>query len=259
MGPASLTVAPWNDLAALAAALGDDVAAVIMEPVAVNGGVSSPSRGTSRRSRRLTHAAGAVLIFDEVITGYRVALGGAQERLGVLPDLTVLGKALAAGFPISAVCGREAVMDVIASGRLAHIGTFNANPICACAVTAAVGELERRQDEIYPRLEVLGAELAAIFREEGARAGLPLVVNQFGAAAHAFLSDRPVASYADALASDTTGYRRFAAQLLRHGVHVTPKGLLYLSTAHEQADLDVTREAVGRAALAAALEIVPAV
>jgi glutamate-1-semialdehyde 2,1-aminomutase len=217
-----------------------------------------PAHGYLEEVQRRTHAAGAVLIFDEVITGYRLALGGAQERLGVLPDLTVLGKALGAGFPISAVCGRAAVMDVIASGRLAHVGTFNANPICACAVATAIGELERSSDEIYPRLDAMGSELAAIFREEGARAGLPLVVNQFGAAAHAFLSDRPVDSYTDALASDATGYRRFAAQLLLHGVHVTPKGLLYLSTAHEQADLDVTREAVSRAALAAAREIVPA-
>lgn len=253
--PESLTVIPWNDAGALAAALGDDVAAVIMEPVAVNGACLRPSPGFLQEAQRLTRATGAVLIFDEVITGYRVALGGAQERLGVTPDLTVLGKALAAGFPISAVCGSAEVMEVIASGRLLHMGTFNGNPICACAAATAVGELERHSDETYAQLEAMGAELATIFREEAAAAGLPLIVNQFGAAAHAFVSDRQINTYADALTSDPGAYRRFAGELLARGVHVTPKGLLYVSTAHKQADLDRTREAVSEAARTVAQEV----
>ncbi len=253
--PESLTVIPWNDSGALAAALGDDVAAVIMEPVAVNGACLSPSPGFLEDAQRQARAAGAVLVFDEVITGYRVALGGAQERFGVTPDLSVLGKAIGAGFPISAVCGSAEVMDVIASGRLLHMGTFNGNPVCACAAATAVAELERRSDEIYPRLDALGAELAEIFREEAAAAGLPIVVNQFGAAAHAFVSDRQISTYADALASDPGAYRRFAGELLARGVHVTPKGLLYVSTAHEQSDLDRTREAVGEAAQTVAHEV----
>jgi glutamate-1-semialdehyde 2,1-aminomutase len=101
----------------------------------------------------------------------------------------------------------------------------------------------------------MGAELATLFREEAADAGLPLVVNQFGAAAHAFVSDRQINTYADALASDPGAYRSFAGELLARGVHVTPKGLLYVSIAHEQADLDRTREAVGEAARAVAQEV----
>jgi glutamate-1-semialdehyde 2,1-aminomutase len=246
--PASLSVVAWNDVAALAAALGDDVAAVIMEPIAVNGGCLSPRPGYLEEAQRLTREAGAVLIFDEVITGYRVALGGAQERLGVTPDLTILGKALGAGFPISCVCGSAAVMEVVASGRLAHVGTFNANPVSACAATAAIRELEQRGEEIYPRLERLGTELADRFRDVGSEAGLPIVVNQVGAAGYAFFSDRPITDYEDVLAADSAAYRQFAQALLKRGVHVAPRGLLYISTQHDDGDLMLTREAVQEAA-----------
>jgi glutamate-1-semialdehyde 2,1-aminomutase len=256
--PESLSVVRWNDAAALTEALGDDVAAVIMEPVAVNAACLSAAPGYLEDARRLTREAGAVLIFDEVITGYRLALGGAQERLGVTPDLTILGKALGAGFPISAVCGRADLMEVIATGRLAHVGTFNANPVAACAATAAISELERRRDELYPKLDRLGTELAGIFRDEASAAGLPIVVNQVGSAAHAFVSDRPIESYEDALASDPAAYRRFAAALLERGVHVAPKGLLYVSTAHDDGDLVLTREAVRDAARSVAEEVVAA-
>ena len=250
-----LSVVPWSDTDALREALADDVAAVIMEPIAVNAACLRPALGYLEEVRLLTRRAGVVLIFDEVITGYRVALGGAQERFGVTPDLTVLGKALGAGFPISAVCGRADVLEVVAGGSVAHFGTFNLNPISACAAVAAIGELERRQDEIYPHLERLGTALAETFRSEAAGAGLPLVVNQVGAAAHAFVSRSPVSSYEDVLAADAGAYRRFAGALLEHGVHVTPKGLLYLSSEHDQADLDRTREAVALAAAKVAAEV----
>ena len=227
-----------------------------MEPVAVNAACLAPAPGYLEEARRLTREAGALLIFDEVITGFRVALGGAQERFGVMPDLTILGKALAAGFPISAVCGSADVLEVIADGRLAHVGTFNANPVAAAAVVAAIGELERGSEEYYPRLERLGAELAAILREEARAAGLPIVVNQVGAAAHAFASEQPITNYSDTFAADPAAYRRFAAALLEYGVHVAPKGLLYVSTAHEEEDLQQTREAVRQAARAVAGEVI---
>ena len=149
--PASaLTVCDWDDVGALESVLGPDVAAIIMEPVAVNGGCFHPSPGYLERVRELATEYGAVLIFDEVITGYRASLGGAQARLGVTPDLTVLGKALGPGFPISAVCGRAEVMEVVASARVGHVGTFNANPISAAAATAALALLERESAELLP-------------------------------------------------------------------------------------------------------------
>jgi glutamate-1-semialdehyde 2,1-aminomutase len=252
---ASVTVCRWNDEDALAAALGDDVAAVIMEPAAVNGGAFPPAPGYLERAKELTAAAGAVLIFDEVITGYRLALGGAQQRFGVRPDLTVLGKALGAGFPISAVCGRRDVMAVVADQRVSHVGTFNANPVCASAALAAVTELERRADVHYPHLESAGTTFAQILRSGAEAAGLPLVVNQIGAAAYGFVSDQPVRSYEDALAARPADYRRFARALLEEGVHVIPRGLLYVSTAHTTADLDETRDAITKAAARTAEEL----
>jgi glutamate-1-semialdehyde 2,1-aminomutase len=253
---AAVTVCPWNDADALAAALDDDVAAVLMEPAAVNCGALVPEPGYLERARELTSEAGAVLIFDEVITGYRLALGGAQQLYGVTPDLTVLGKALGAGFPISAVCGREDVMAVVADGRVSHVGTFNANPVCAAAALAAITEMEHDAG-LYPRLNALGRQLAEILRTESRVAGLPLVANQIGAAAHGFVSVSPVATYDDTLRADTARYRRFAQALLEEGVHVIPRGLLYVSAAHTEDDLDVTRHAVRKAAVTAAADPLP--
>ena len=243
----SVTVCAWNDLPALAGVLGSDVAAVIMEPVAVNAGCLLPAPGYLEGVREMTARAGALLIFDEVITGYRLGLGGAQERLGVLPDLTVLGKALGAGFPISAVCGRADVLDEVASGRVAHVGTFNANPVCASAALAAVTTLEQHADELYPRLEQTAQRLAEALRSAAAAADVPLVINQYGAAAHAFVSPGPVDTYQDTLKADRAAYRRLAALLLQQGVHVIPRGLLYVSTAHSDADLAETEGAIARA------------
>ncbi len=252
LASSSVSVLPWNDLEALRVALTDDVAAVIMEPVAVNGGCFTADPGYLEGVRELTQATGALLIFDEVITGFRLALGGAQERLGVHPDLAVLGKALGAGFPISAVCGRADVMDVVASGTVAHIGTSNANPVCAAAAVASVTELERRENEIYPQLEHVGAQVAQIFRDEAADNGLPLAVNQVGAAGHAFCAGQPVTSYADTVHADPSAYHVFAGAMLSEGMNVIPRGLLYVSTMHGEAELAGTRSAVARAAASAA-------
>jgi glutamate-1-semialdehyde 2,1-aminomutase len=243
----SVTVCAWNDLPALADVLGSDVAAVIMEPVAVNSGCLMPAPGYLERVREMTARAGALLIFDEVITGYRLALGGAQERLGVRPDLTVLGKALGAGFPISAVCGRADVLEEVASGRVAHVGTFNANPVCASAALAAVTTLERHAAELYPQLEQAAKRLAGSLRSAAAAAGVPLVVNQYGAAAHAFVSPGPVDTYEDTLQADHGAYRRLAGLLLQQGVHVIPRGLLYVSTAHGDRDMSEAEDAITRA------------
>jgi glutamate-1-semialdehyde 2,1-aminomutase len=211
---AAVTVLPWNDIAALRATLDGDIAAVIMEPINVNAGgfVADPSY--LQQVRDLTRAQGAVLVFDEVITGYRVALGGAQARLGVTPDLTILGKALGGGFPISAVCGSHGVMAEAAEGRVAHVGTFNLNPLAAAAALATVTALEECASEIYPRLERLGDALQHALMAPAAAAGLPLQVNRVGAAAYAFVSPRPVTSYEDALQADIEGYRRLARALL---------------------------------------------
>ena len=253
LAAASVSVIPWNEQAALAAALGPDVAAVIMEPAAINGGAFAPSPGYLEAALEMTHRAGALLIFDEVITGFRLALGGAQQRYGVTPDLAVFGKALGNGFPISAVCGRADVMEVVSSREVAHVGTTNGNPVCAAAAAASLGELETHAKEIYPRLESSGARLAAIFREAAHDHGLPLRVNQIGGAAHAFWSNVPVEGYNASLQADMAAYLRFVEALLDEGVQVITRGLLYVSAAHTEADLEDTAQRVHRAAARVAM------
>jgi glutamate-1-semialdehyde 2,1-aminomutase len=246
----ALTICDWDDVGELEAALaGEEVAAIIMEPVAVNGGLFLPSAGYLEAVRDLASNSGAVLVFDEVITGFRVALGGAQERLGVTPDLTVLGKALGSGFPISAVCGRADVMDVVTGGgKVAHVGTFNANPICASAALAAITLLEQHESEIYPHLEAMCTEVAAALEEEASEQGLGLTVNRFGAAAYGFASQTAVQDLPSAAGSDVELYREFVKEMLDEGVHMIPRGLMYVSTAHTHEDIQRTRAAVGRAA-----------
>jgi glutamate-1-semialdehyde 2,1-aminomutase len=245
---AATRVCDWNNVAALEAVLDDAVAAVIMEPVAVNGGCFLPAPGYLERVRELTAANGSLLVFDEVITGFRVALGGAQAHFGVTPDLTVLGKALGAGFPISAVCGRRDVFDAVRSRRVAHVGTFNGNPICTAASVAALRLLERDASEIYPRVTSWMDELAAAMAEEASEHGIPIAVNHVGGAGHAFVSAAPVEDPDAAERADAAAFRRFAAALLDEGVHVIPRGLLYVSTAHTDEDLAMTRTSIGRAA-----------
>jgi glutamate-1-semialdehyde 2,1-aminomutase len=160
----------------------------------------------------------------------------------------VLGKALGAGFPISAVCGRGDVMEVVASGKVAHIGTFNGNPICACAALAAVTELEENEATVYPALERTARELAQILSEEFNAQGIPLQTNVDVGVAHAFVSESPVSTYDDALGADGPAYRRLAGALLDEGVQVTQRGLLYVSTVHGTAELESTRGAAVRAA-----------
>lgn len=140
------------------------------------------------------------------------------------------------------------MLDVVRSGVVAHVGTFNANPVCAAAALAAVGELERNATENYAGLESAGEQLAAALRSGAAEGGLPLEVNRVGGAAHGFVSAKPVTEFSDAERADALAYRRFAAALLEEGVHVIPRGLLYVSTAHDLPDLELTKDAVRRAA-----------
>jgi glutamate-1-semialdehyde 2,1-aminomutase len=243
----NVTVTTWNDLEALNAVLADDVAAVIMEPVNVNGGNIVPAPGYLAAAREAAHRWGAVVIFDEVITGYRLALGGAQEVYGVTPDLTVLGKALGAGFPISAVCGRADILGEVASGHMAHVGTFNAGPVCAAAAVAAINDLEAGQSEIYPNLDRHARAIASRARAVANTLGVPLFVNQVGGVATIFVTETPPTSYEATLQSDRARTSSVIAALLGEGVHAIPLGRFYLSTAHDDEDIFRTADAVERA------------
>ena len=174
-----LTVIQWNDADALERTLAthdDDIAAVIMEPVMANSGVIEPEPGYLEAVRRATRERGIVLIFDEVITGFRVSSGGAQARYGVTPDLAVFGKAIAAGFPVAAVVGRADLFDGVAAGRVLHAGTFNSNPVGMAAAVAALRYLTDPTNRVYERLEEHGAYLMAGLRRAGTDTRAPLLV-----------------------------------------------------------------------------------
>lgn len=242
------TVCEWNNIDALVAVLADDVAAVIMEPVNINGGCFAPEPGFLQEAKRLTHAAGALLIFDEVITGFRVGLGGAQQVLGVTPDLTVLGKALGAGFPISAVGGSSDVLSVVAKGTVNHMGNFNGSPLAAAASLAAVRYLRDHELEIYPRLSSAIGAIAHAFECARREHSLPIHFNHAVGAGFAFVSDQPVRNHDDRVRSDADAYGRFAARMLDQGMFVPARGLWYVSTEHSEEDLARAADAILRVA-----------
>jgi len=245
-----IVVAPWNDLdavEALVASHRDELAAILLEPCLVNGGVIPPQPGFLEGLRSVSTAAGALLVFDEVITGFRLGLGGAQEFYGVGADLAIFGKALAGGAPLSAVTGSRELLAVVADGRVTHNGTFNANPIATAAAAATLRHLRDNASEIYPRLAALGRTLA-----DGLRAASPrLRVREVGPIVHTAI-DEPerVLSVRDRRTGRPDIHARFAERLLHHGVHATPRGLWYVSTAHGPAEI----EGAARAAAAAAAE-----
>ncbi|MCU4181548.1 aspartate aminotransferase family protein [Bosea sp. BH3] len=241
---ASITLVDWGDADALEAALDDSFAAVIAEPAAVNAGCFEPPPGFLERLRKATRKHGAMLIFDEVITGFRMALGGAQERYGVTPDITVLGKALGAGLPISAVSGTAAAMDVLASGKLMHRGTFNGNPLSIAAAIACLRVLREERATLYPRIDGYTARLCAHLNAESTRLGAKVNARQAGPAMQIFVSPEPVQTLADTAKADPKAILDFTGALLRRGVLTLPRGLCYLSSAHSAADMEATETAI---------------
>lgn len=237
----------WGDLAGLRAVLDDSIAAVITEAAAINAGCFEPSPGFLEELRKTTRANGSLLIFDEVITGFRLGLGGAQERYGVTPDLTVLGKVLGGGLPLSAVTGSEEAMSPVSSGAVLHRGTFNGNPLSVAAGNACLNLLEDHGAELYPRMESVGAMLEAGIRDSAARLGAPLAVNRVGTCLQFFVSEHPVATLADLAALDKDRTLVFSEQLVRRGVATLPRGLMYLSTEHTEAHAEATIAAFGAA------------
>jgi glutamate-1-semialdehyde 2,1-aminomutase len=246
--PVDVLVARWNDPDALAAVLavhGPEVAAVITEPVACNGGVIAPAPGYLERALELTHAAGAVLIFDEVVTGFRLGLGGAQERYGVTPDIATFGKAVGAGLPLSITAGRREIMELVADGRVPHVGTFNCAAPSAAAAAAAIGIYRDQSPGFYDRLERVSALLASGLQEAAQEAGVPLKLHQVGSLLQTFFTDpgRRIDSYADTAAADSERSARFSELMLDRGVMVLPRGWWFLSSEHSETEVATTVEA----------------
>ncbi|WP_256829694.1 aspartate aminotransferase family protein [Ornithinimicrobium faecis] len=230
----------WGDLKALNETLDDTIAAVITEPAAVNAGCFEPEPGFLEGLRRATTANGTMLIFDEIITGFRLGLGGAQGRYGVNPDLTVLGKALGAGLPISAVTGSRAAMRPVASGRMLHRGTYNGNPLSVASGNACLKQLANSADVLYPRMEAQVTRLAAGIREAAERLAAPVHVNHVGTCLQVFVSPSPVERLTDTIGLDKEAVLELSGLLVERGVMTLPRGLMYLSVEHTEADIDDT-------------------
>jgi len=241
-----LSILGWNDLAALEARLArGDVAAVMMEPAMCNQGAIAPAPGYLEGALAACRKHGALLIFDEVITGFRLGRGGAQERFGVTPDLTIMAKAIANGFPVAAVAGRADLLDLFADGVL-HGGTFNAQPIAMAALVATQTMLT---PEHYERSSVHGQRLQDGIRAILAEAGIKAQVVGFPLMFHvAFGLDAPARNYRDVARADKVAYSRFAHALLKRGVRALERGAWFVSSEHDAAVIDRTLEAVRGAA-----------
>jgi glutamate-1-semialdehyde 2,1-aminomutase len=250
-GVADTVVVAFNDEAALDAAFaeyGAELAAVLVEPVAANMGLVAPEPGFLEGLRRRCDDAGALLVFDEIITGFRVGLGGVQARTGVTPDLTLLGKVLGGGLPLAALGGPGAVMDELApTGPVYQAGTLAGNPLATAAGLAVLGALDAAAyAELERRAEALTSGLAEALGRAGVAAQTPRAWTLLGV----FFADEPVRRYADALAADAKRYARFFQAMLARGVFLPPSPFeaWFPSLAHGDAELDATLQAAAAAA-----------
>jgi glutamate-1-semialdehyde 2,1-aminomutase len=240
-------VLPYNDLDAvrdLFESEGEACAAIILEPVAGNMGCVPPVEGYLEGLREITREYGTLLIFDEVMTGFRLARGGAQERFGVTPDLTTLGKIIGGGLPVGAYGGRREIMDLIApSGPVYQAGTLSGNPL---AMAAGLATLRRsREPGFYERLEELGALWRRGMNEAASAGDVPFTIDQVGSMVSIFFTAGPVTDFASAASSDTDAFKDFFWHMISRGVYLAPSQYEagFISTAHSEEDLERTSEA----------------
>jgi glutamate-1-semialdehyde 2,1-aminomutase len=284
--PAAFTqhtiVLPFNDVETVKAAFAankNQIAGIIVEPVPGNAGLYLPKPGYLEFLREITKANGALLIFDEVMTGFRLAPGGAQERFGVTPDLTCLGKIIGGGLPVGAFGGRADIMDWLAPlGPVYQAGTLSGNPLAMAAGIAALEELSssrresahsekiKKQDvkskidqsgltaaatkkrNVYARLEQLGAQLEAGMKDAAKSAGVPVTFNRCGSMFCAYFTGQPVWSLADAMKSDRARFAQFFHGMLAEGIYLAPSQFEagFISTAHSPADIEKTVKAAAK-------------
>ena len=235
-------VLPYNDIQSLETAFaefGDQIAAVILEPYPANVGLILPRPGYLQGLRQLCTRHGSVLIFDEVMTGFRVSAGGVQQREGVLPDLTTLGKIIGGGLPVGAFGGKAEIMDCLAPlGPVYQAGTLSGNPLAMAAGIAALKLL--RDSDAYQRLEAMGAQIKTALTSTAQDIGLPLQVPQVASMFSLYFSENPVMDYADATASDTAKFAPFFQKCLEKGVNLPPSAYetCFISTAHQRGAID---------------------
>lgn len=244
-------IASFNDLDSVKALFekyGEDIACVILEPVMGNAGVILPDRDFLEGLRRLTREYGALLIFDEVITGFRVSYGGAQAYFGIEPDITCLGKIIGGGFPVGAYGGRAEIMDHVApDGPVYQAGTLSGNPVAMAAGLKTLEILKR--DNPYPELEKRAKYLMDEAKKLFEAKGVPVWINSIASMGCIFFTEGPVRTYADAVKSDTDLYSRFFWAMLKNGVYFAPSQFeaAFVSAAHGEGDIDETLEAIEKA------------
>jgi glutamate-1-semialdehyde 2,1-aminomutase len=247
----NVLVASWNHLPFLEnlfTRYGEQIAAVITEPVLCNAGNVMPLPGYLDGLRRLTQQHGALLIFDEVITGFRIALGGAQAHFGVVPDLSTLGKALAGGVTLSAVAGRAEIMELMLAGGVSFGGTFNGNPMSLAAAQATLEELSRDDGSALARANATGQRLMQEIRGLAAERGLPLLVTGFGASFSLhFTPLTEIHTYRDTLRDNQAALRQFLRLALDEGIYLLPDGRFYVSAVHTEKEEEQTVQALRRA------------
>ncbi|HEY0873013.1 MAG TPA: glutamate-1-semialdehyde 2,1-aminomutase [Vicinamibacterales bacterium] len=243
---ADTLVARYNDIASveeIVSAQSDSIAAVIVEPIAGNMGLVPPKAGFLEGLRALCDREEILLIFDEVISGFRASTGGAQKLYGVRPDLTILGKIIGGGLPVGAYGGRANLMDLVApSGPVYQAGTLSGNPL---AMTAGLWSLENLSARLYKHLSKLTASLAQGLADAAREANVPLQVNAFGSLLTPFFTDQPVRDFASALTSDTDRYGAFHRAMLSRGIYLPPSQFeaWFLSGAHTQRHVNATVKA----------------
>lgn len=242
---------PYNDLDSVRLAFekfGEELAAVIVEPVAGNMGVVPPQPGFLEGLREITRRNGTLLIFDEVMTGFRVARGGAQELYGITPDLTTMGKVIGGGLPVGAYGGKREIMQQVApAGPIYQAGTLSGNPLAMAAGLATLQELG--QPGVYERLEKLSARLAEGLVDSARKAGIPHTMNRVGSMVCLFFTETPVTDYDTAKTADLERFSAYFRYLLEEGVMIPPSQFegMFVSLAHSEEDIEQTIEAAYRA------------
>lgn len=252
--PAAFTqhtiVLPYNDIAAVQAAFTanhNEIAAIIIEPVPGNAGLYLPCPGYLEFLREITHAHDALLIFDEVMTGFRLARGGAQERFNIKPDLSTFGKVIGGGLPVGAFGGRAEIMDYLAPlGPVYQAGTLSGNPV---AMAAGIANLQELLDVgAYAKLEELGAHLESGMKDAAASAKMPVQFNRCGSMFCAYFASEPVHNLADAMKSDRERFKKFFHGMLDEGIYLAPSQFEagFISTSHASTDIEKTVQAAAK-------------
>ena len=220
---------------------GDEIACVIVEPCAANMGVVPPKKEFLKFLREITEKHGSLLIFDEVITGFRLSLGGAQKLYGVKPDLTTLGKIVGGGMPLAVYGGRKEIMECVAPlGSVYQAGTLSGNPVAVSAGIATLKILEKNKDSIYPELERKSAKIENAMKNAG------LNVNRVGSIMTAFFTDKKVVDYDTAITADTKRYAEYYNHLLENGIYAAPSQFeaMFVSFAHTEDDIEKTCQVI---------------